>query len=95
MTFVFTFSYLLVFCLLPISFPPLIQLAMCKRGEKNPLLYELDGPEALGSILRILPSSDNAPEISEFSVQWYRLSSDGGKKELISGMYFYIRQISL
>lgn len=61
------------------------ELAVCKSGEKNPLLYELDGPEALGSILRILPSSDNAPEISEFSVQWYRLSSDGGKKVLISG----------
>lgn len=61
------------------------ELATCKSGEKNPLLYELDGPEALGSILRILPSSDNAPEISEFSVQWYRLSTDGGKKELISG----------
>ncbi|XP_048139444.1 stomatal closure-related actin-binding protein 1 isoform X2 [Rhodamnia argentea] len=61
------------------------ELATCKSGEKNPLLYELDGPEALGSILRILRSSDNAPEISEFSVQWYRLLTDGGKKELISG----------
>lgn len=62
-----------------------LQLAMTKRGEKNPLLYELDGPEALGSILQIIPCSDNAPEISTRTVQWYRVSSEGGKTELISG----------
>ncbi|OWM69118.1 stomatal closure-related actin-binding protein 1 [Punica granatum] len=61
------------------------ELAMTKRGEKNPLLYELDGPEALGSILQIVPCSDNAPEISQCIVQWRRVSSEGGKKELISG----------
>ncbi|KAI6669679.1 hypothetical protein NL676_004564 [Syzygium grande] len=33
------------------------ELAMCKSREKNPLLYELDGPEALGSILLAKSSS--------------------------------------
>ncbi|KAK4780451.1 hypothetical protein SAY87_016557 [Trapa incisa] len=61
------------------------ELAMTKRGEMNPLLYELDGPEALGSILQIIPCSDNAPEISICPVQWYRVSSEGGKMDLISG----------
>lgn len=59
---------------------------MTKRGVKNPLLYELDGPEALGSTLRITPRSDNAPEISMCTVQWYRVSPEGGKTDLISGI---------
>ncbi|CAL2256672.1 unnamed protein product [Prunus armeniaca] len=62
------------------------ELAMSKRGlEQNSQLYELDGPEALGSYLRIQPCSDDAPELSKCSIQWYRVSSQGGKKELISG----------
>ncbi|KAI4340480.1 hypothetical protein MLD38_025310 [Melastoma candidum] len=61
------------------------ELALCKGGEKNSLLFELDGPEALGSMLRIVPCSDVAPDVSELSVQWYRLSADGEIKELISG----------
>ncbi|BBH02422.1 plectin-related protein [Prunus dulcis] len=57
-----------------------------KEGlEQNSQLYELDGPEALGSYLRIQPCSDDAPELSKCSIQWYRVSSQGGKKELISG----------
>lgn len=66
------------------------QLAMSKRGlEQNSQLYELDGPEALGSYLRIQPCSDDAPELSKCSIQWYRVSSQGGKKELISGIYMF------
>ncbi|KAI5335359.1 hypothetical protein L3X38_025492 [Prunus dulcis] len=62
------------------------ELAISKRGlEQNSQLYELDGPEALGSYLRIQPCSDDAPELSKCSIQWYRVSSQGGKKELISG----------
>lgn len=63
---------------------------MSKRGlEQNSQLYELDGPEALGSYLRIQPCSDDAPELSKCSIQWYRVSSQGGKKELISGIYMF------
>lgn len=62
------------------------QLATSKRAEQNtPYLYELDGTEALGSYLWIQPCSDRALELSECSIQWYRLTSEGGKKELISG----------
>ncbi|KAK7320475.1 hypothetical protein VNO77_29977 [Canavalia gladiata] len=56
-----------------------------KGGENVPLLYELEGNEMLGSYLQIQPCSDDAPEISKCSIQWYRVSSDGAKKELISG----------
>ncbi|XP_071929811.1 stomatal closure-related actin-binding protein 1-like [Coffea arabica] len=59
------------------------ELAMSKRSEDN--MYELDGTEALGSYLRICPCSERALELSECSFQWYRLSSEAGKKELISG----------
>lgn len=66
------------------------QLATSKRVEaRTPDLYELDGSEALGSYLRIKPSTDGAPELSRFSIQWYRVSSEGVKKELISGVYIY------
>nr|XP_048325060.1 stomatal closure-related actin-binding protein 1 [Ziziphus jujuba var. spinosa]XP_048325061.1 stomatal closure-related actin-binding protein 1 [Ziziphus jujuba var. spinosa] len=62
------------------------ELAMSKRGMDNSSqLYELDGHEALGSYLQIQPSSDNAPDLSKCLIQWYRVSSEGDKKELISG----------
>lgn len=59
---------------------------MRKRSEeKIPDLYELEGSEALGSYLRIKPCSEMAPELSSCSIEWYRVSPEGGKKELISG----------
>ncbi|KAJ6777494.1 STOMATAL CLOSURE-RELATED ACTIN-BINDING PROTEIN 1 [Salix koriyanagi] len=62
------------------------ELARSRRGEQSIFqLFELDGAEALGSCLRINPCSDNAPELSECSIQWYRLSSEDVKKALISG----------
>ncbi|KAF3453138.1 hypothetical protein FNV43_RR03573 [Rhamnella rubrinervis] len=62
------------------------ELVISKRCMENHCqLYELDGHEALGSYLEIQPCSDNAPELSKCSIQWYRVSSEGGKKELISG----------
>nr|XP_016439003.1 PREDICTED: stomatal closure-related actin-binding protein 1 [Nicotiana tabacum]XP_016439004.1 PREDICTED: stomatal closure-related actin-binding protein 1 [Nicotiana tabacum] len=57
-----------------------------KMGEETvSQLYELDGTEALGSFLQIQPCSLAAPELSECSIQWYRLACEGGKKEPISG----------
>ncbi|KAL3828678.1 hypothetical protein ACJIZ3_017480 [Penstemon smallii] len=57
-----------------------------KKGNENTTnLYEIDGTEALGSYLRIYPCSGNAPELSECAIQWYRSSSKGEIKELISG----------
>ncbi|CAN1145239.1 Stomatal closure-related actin-binding protein 1 [Linum perenne] len=62
------------------------ELATTRRGVQNPShLYELEGTEALGSYLRINSCSDNAPELTNCSIQWYRVSSECGKKELISG----------
>ncbi|XP_057484208.1 stomatal closure-related actin-binding protein 1-like [Actinidia eriantha] len=61
------------------------ELAMSRRVEENvSYSYELDGSEALGSHLRIQTCSDSALDLSECSIQWYRLTH-GGKKELISG----------
>lgn len=60
------------------------QIAIIRKGEGDVLLFELNGAEALGSCLEIQPSSDDAPELSKCSIQWYRMSG-GGKKELISG----------
>ncbi|XP_061356369.1 stomatal closure-related actin-binding protein 1-like isoform X2 [Gastrolobium bilobum] len=62
------------------------ELARTKKGEENiPHLYELEGTEALGSYLQIQPCSDNAHELLKCSIQWYRVSPEGAKKELISG----------
>ncbi|KAG8495191.1 hypothetical protein CXB51_012860 [Gossypium anomalum] len=62
------------------------ELARSKRMEKTiSHIYELDGTETLGSYLQIKPCSDIAPELSECSIQWYRISSETSKKELISG----------
>ncbi|XP_011090182.1 stomatal closure-related actin-binding protein 1 isoform X1 [Sesamum indicum] len=62
------------------------ELEMSKKGDKNkPHLYEIDGMEALGSYLRIYPCSDSAPDLSECTIQWYRSTAEGGKRELISG----------
>lgn len=68
-----------------------VQLAKSKRVVENgSQSFELDGHEALGSYLRIQPCSDNALDLSKCSIQWYRVSSEGGKKELISGIYAVI-----
>ncbi|KAG8654990.1 hypothetical protein MANES_05G200300v8 [Manihot esculenta] len=62
------------------------ELARSKRSEQNICQsYELDGSEALGSCLHISPCFDNAPELSKCSIQWYRLSTEGARKEPISG----------
>lgn len=63
------------------------QLAITRKGDKNtPHLYDIDGTEALGSYLCVYPCSDSAPELSECAIQWYRSTSEDGKKELISGI---------
>lgn len=62
------------------------ELALSKRAEQNKFsLYELAGSETLGSILRVQPCSNEAMELSKCSIQWYRLSSQCSRRELISG----------
>ncbi|KAJ8766793.1 hypothetical protein K2173_008347 [Erythroxylum novogranatense] len=62
------------------------ELVLSRRREQSiTQFYEFDGSEALGSYLRIKPCSDNSSDLSNCLIQWYRVSSEGGKKELISG----------
>jgi len=59
---------------------------MSKRDEENKSrLYMLNGSEALGSYLQVQPCSDEVPHVSKCSIQWYRLSSEGSWREVISG----------
>ncbi|XP_061372382.1 stomatal closure-related actin-binding protein 2-like [Gastrolobium bilobum] len=62
------------------------ELTMSKRDEENKShLYLLDGSEALGSYLRVQPCSDEVLQVSKCSFQWYRLSTEGSWREVISG----------
>ncbi|KAF3948025.1 hypothetical protein CMV_025926, partial [Castanea mollissima] len=62
------------------------ELAIRKRDEENKFrLYILEGSENLGSYLQLKPCSDKAPQLPNCSIQWYRLSSEGSWKEVISG----------
>ncbi|XP_030926517.1 stomatal closure-related actin-binding protein 3-like [Quercus lobata] len=62
------------------------ELAIRKRDEENKFrLYVLEGSENLGSYLKLKPCSDKAPQLPNCSIQWYRLSSEGTWKEIISG----------
>ncbi|KAI3927711.1 hypothetical protein MKW92_010427 [Papaver armeniacum] len=71
------------------------ELTMRKGLEENKCyLYELDGPEILGSYLCITPRTETAPHLSECSVQWYRIcSKDKEKKKLFQvANMFYLSQ---
>ncbi|XP_071723710.1 stomatal closure-related actin-binding protein 2-like [Rutidosis leptorrhynchoides] len=62
------------------------ELAMSKRAEENKSsIYLITGSETLGCCLRLQPCSDQVPQLSKCSVQWYRVSSDDCHKEAISG----------
>ncbi|KAM5552722.1 stomatal closure-related actin-binding protein 3-like [Rosa sericea] len=62
------------------------ELAMSKRAEENKSRgYAIVGSETLGSYLQIQTCSENAPPLSNCSIQWYRVSPDGSWNEAISG----------
>uniref|UniRef100_A0A1D1YK67 Stomatal closure-related actin-binding protein 1 n=1 Tax=Anthurium amnicola TaxID=1678845 RepID=A0A1D1YK67_9ARAE len=62
------------------------ELATSKKLQGNKSnMFDLDGFESLGSSLRIISPSDAAPDISNCSIQWFRVSAEDGKKELIYG----------
>ncbi|XP_057467106.1 stomatal closure-related actin-binding protein 1-like [Actinidia eriantha] len=62
------------------------ELTMNKRAEENKFrLYELDGSESLGSSLRVQPCSGEAQELSKCSIQWYRMPTEGNRREIIAG----------
>lgn len=55
--------------------------------ENKSHMCDLEGPESLGSCLRIVPRADTALDISTSSIQWYRMLPEGSKRELISGIH--------
>nr|AFK36560.1 unknown [Lotus japonicus] len=62
------------------------ELTMSKRDEENKSHpYMLHGSEALGSYLKVQPRSGEVPQVSKCSFQWYRLSSEGSWREVVSG----------
>ncbi|KVI03409.1 hypothetical protein Ccrd_018293 [Cynara cardunculus var. scolymus] len=62
------------------------KLMLKKWAEENKLsLYALGDSGNLGSIIRLQPCSEEAMELSKCSIQWYRLSSQCSRRELISG----------
>ncbi|KAJ0561421.1 hypothetical protein HanHA300_Chr06g0222711 [Helianthus annuus] len=62
------------------------ELALSRRGEESgSCLFELNGTTALGSYLEIQPCSNSAPQLSQCSIQWYRMASQGGNRDIISG----------
>ncbi|KAM6548078.1 hypothetical protein CsatB_019754 [Cannabis sativa] len=62
------------------------ELALSKRAEENKTrLYGLDGGGILGSCLRIQICSDDAPQLSKCSIQWYRVSLECSRDEIILG----------
>ncbi|KAL8162310.1 hypothetical protein V2J09_013799 [Rumex salicifolius] len=62
------------------------QLVVTKKTEENRICkYRMDGASKLGSCLRIQPRSNDAPDLTECSIQWFRVSADGTHKEIISG----------
>lgn len=64
---------------------------MSKRAQENQSrLYELGGCESLGSSLQVQPCSDEAQELSKCSVQWYRIPTEGSRREIISGIHSII-----
>lgn len=64
------------------------QLEIKNRPMENKSnLYELDGLECIGSCLQVIScnNAESTLDISNHSIQWFRVSEDGNKKELISG----------
>ncbi|KAK6125198.1 hypothetical protein DH2020_041064 [Rehmannia glutinosa] len=62
------------------------ELARSMKAEDVSRIYELNGAEMLGSILRIQSCSEEAIELGKCSIQWYRLSSQCSRREPILGL---------
>ncbi|MFS7895220.1 hypothetical protein Hanom_Chr00s002525g01701201 [Helianthus anomalus] len=72
------------------------ELALSRRGEESgSCLFELNGTTALGSYLEIQPCSNGAPQLSQCSIQWYRMASQGGNRDIISGIFIVIYNFTL
>ncbi|XP_062189828.1 stomatal closure-related actin-binding protein 1-like isoform X2 [Phragmites australis] len=62
------------------------ELELHRRFEENDTpLYELEGLESLGSMLRIVVQNNASVDFSYSAIQWFRIQPKGSKKEIISG----------
>ncbi|ESQ44435.1 hypothetical protein EUTSA_v10005916mg [Eutrema salsugineum] len=66
------------------------EIAIIKRAEESKSCpFVLEGKQSLGSCLRIRVFSENAPEnaidLSNCSIQWYRAACETSRREAISG----------
>ncbi|XP_047090587.1 stomatal closure-related actin-binding protein 1-like isoform X1 [Lolium rigidum] len=62
------------------------ELELHKRRKGNDIpVFDLEGLQCLGSILRIVSQNGAAIDISNISVQWFRIHPKESNKEIISG----------
>uniref|UniRef100_A0A0A9DKA4 Uncharacterized protein n=1 Tax=Arundo donax TaxID=35708 RepID=A0A0A9DKA4_ARUDO len=62
------------------------ELELHKRLKDNgPPLFDLEGLQCLGSMLRIVARSGTSIDLSNISIQWFRIHPKGSNKEIISG----------
>jgi hypothetical protein len=63
------------------------QLEMHKRLKENGTIpsFELEGLQCLGSMLHIVGLSGTHMDLSNISIQWFRIHPKESNKEIISG----------
>ncbi|XP_062211368.1 stomatal closure-related actin-binding protein 1-like [Phragmites australis] len=62
------------------------ELELHKRlKESDAPLFDLEGLQCLGSILHIVALSGTSMDLSNISIQWFRIHPKGSNKEIISG----------
>ncbi|KAK3147161.1 hypothetical protein QOZ80_3BG0278870 [Eleusine coracana subsp. coracana] len=62
------------------------ELELHKRPKDNgPPAFDLEGLQCLGSMLRIVVQSSTSMDLSNLSIQWFRIHPKESNKEIISG----------
>ncbi|KAL6841780.1 hypothetical protein ACP4OV_028292 [Aristida adscensionis] len=62
------------------------ELEIHRGSKKNDIpIFELEGLESLGSMLRIVVRNNASLDFSNSSIQWFRIQPNRSKKEIISG----------
>uniref|UniRef100_A0A0D9Z7R5 Stomatal closure-related actin-binding protein coiled-coil domain-containing protein n=1 Tax=Oryza glumipatula TaxID=40148 RepID=A0A0D9Z7R5_9ORYZ len=68
------------------------ELELHKRPEGNDIpLFDLEGLQCLGSILRIVSQSSTTMDFSNISIQWFRVHPKESNKEIISVLINYCK----
>lgn len=62
------------------------QLELHKALKDNgPPSFDLEGLQCLGSVLRVVAQSGTSMDLSNLSIQWFRIHPKESNKEIISG----------